>query len=245
MDASTAHAIDDCMSNMCSLAELRQRLRALNAAASGPAVARSQAMRLFTALELPDDVRARLAAFIAALRRGCPESLRFVDARQLHVTTKFVGERDDVDAVVAALWRVPRRGAVEVVIGGTGFFPDAHRPRVLWAGVQRTPSLVALAEDTERQLAVDCGIAPDVRAFSPHLTLARVRSAAEARALQAALTAAEDDARFGRFQATTFALVASEAEGGAHRHTTVATFGVGVDEPPSAPPSASTGNAGA
>ena len=101
-------------------------------------------MRLFTALALTDDVRVRLAAFVARLRREATACPRFVGIDQLHVTTKFLGERDGVEAVIAALGRVPRRGAVE----GAGFFPDALRPRFVRASSALRPRFVRASTTT-------------------------------------------------------------------------------------------------
>jgi 2'-5' RNA ligase len=48
------------------------------------------------------------------------------------------------------------------------------RPRVLWLGVERHPALELLANDVERALG-DFGFAPELRPFSPHLTVGRAK----------------------------------------------------------------------
>ena len=181
-------------------------------------------MRLFTAFSLPPDVSAHVAAFTARLRHtGAP---RFVTPDHLHITTRFIDDVADVDAVTAALSQIPRRGPVELCVRGIGYLPDPRRPRVFFAHVEDTPTLRAHAADIDQQLALSCGIGPGARAFRPHLTLARVRTPAEFRMLRHDLAAHDVDAdmTFGRWLATTFSLWRSEPGDGKHVHTLQATL---------------------
>ena len=71
---------------------------------------------------------------------------------------------------------------------GLGFFPNARRPRVFWAGVEADPQLAALAEAIEAKLD-PLGIPAEKRDFHPHLTLARFDSPQGTQALVAAVEA--------------------------------------------------------
>ena len=76
-------------------------------------------------------------------------------------------------------WRA-RPGAPPIPLGlaGAGCFPNLDRPRVLWVGIGGdTAGLARLQRDVEAQLA-GLGYRPEARAFSPHLTLARMRDTA-------------------------------------------------------------------
>lgn len=133
-------------------------------------------MRVFVALDIPEDVRRALGEFItrlAPLGRGA----RWARAESLHVTLKFIGEAPDekVPAIRDALVGIPAMAPVEMRFRGTGFFPDARRPRVFWAGIEAGPELVALAEAVEAALE-PLGIPRERREFRPHLTLARFKS---------------------------------------------------------------------
>ena len=55
-----------------------------------------------------------------------------------------------------------------------GRFPERGRPRILWAGIQPSPSLDTLAAALE-SAARESGFAPETREFRPHLTLARAK----------------------------------------------------------------------
>ena len=71
---------------------------------------------------------------------------------------------------------------------GLGFFPNARRPRVFWAGVEADPQLAELAAAIEAKLA-PLGIPAEKREFHPHLTLARFDSPQGTDALRAAVEA--------------------------------------------------------
>jgi 2'-5' RNA ligase len=139
-------------------------------------------MRLFTAVELGEEVLARAAAFLEDLRarasRMAPRArIAWVPADRMHLTLRFIGEVDGdrAEHVVHAL-RAPAALAPFVVRwGAPGAFPPRGAPRVLWLGVAHGASdLEALEAEVSRRLEA-IGIAPGDRPYRPHLTLARVR----------------------------------------------------------------------
>ncbi|MGA8142616.1 MAG: RNA 2',3'-cyclic phosphodiesterase [Candidatus Acidiferrales bacterium] len=133
-------------------------------------------MRLFVALDLPDDIRRALAELIATLK---PKShaARWVHPENLHITLKFIGhvENPKQRPIQDALAAVHSAQAVNLHFHGMGFFPNEYRPRAVWCGIDASPNLTALAADIDRALA-PLGVEPDVRPFTPHLTLARFKS---------------------------------------------------------------------
>jgi 2'-5' RNA ligase len=135
-------------------------------------------VRLFVALEIPSAVRDNFAALIKELRAAdaapSKTKTRWVRPENLHVTLKFIGhvEAGKLDTIRAALAEVHSSGPVEVRFRGLGFFPNEKRPRVLWAGIEVTPNLAALANEIEARLE-NLGIPRETREFAPHLTLAR------------------------------------------------------------------------
>jgi 2'-5' RNA ligase len=132
-------------------------------------------MRLFTAIDLPSDILLRLERLLSALR---PEALiKWSPLDNLHITTKFIGEWPEarVPELHDALRRVTRRQPFDIELKGLGWFPNERSPRVLWLGVEGGTHLSDLASETENALA-PLGIAKESREFSPHLTLARIKS---------------------------------------------------------------------
>ena len=157
-------------------------------------------LRLFVALEPPDAVRRRLAALAADLRRAAglaADTVRWVEAENVHLTLQFLGavpqERlGDVVAAVRAAASSSRPLSLEVK--GAGGFPNARRPRVVWAGVSGdAAALEALAADLGRRLG-PLGFPPEERAFSAHLPLGRARDRRGAPGLGGALARAVEQA---------------------------------------------------
>jgi len=91
---------------------------------------------------------------------------------------------------------------------GFGFFPDARRPTVFWAGVEAPASLGQLAEQVEEAMR-KIGFAREPRAFRPHLTLARFRVPQPQPALQALLTQ-QGEQELGNFAVSEFFLFESK-----------------------------------
>src|SRR6185437_768121 len=132
-------------------------------------------MRLFTAFNFPQHVRARWIAETAALR-AVAESARWVGPEQMHLTVTFMGEQPEtvVEPLTVALDEIARGYAPQALeIGGVGAFPSWRRARVLWLGVKPTPSLMALAAEVG-QAGTRLGGTTEERPFRPHITLARL-----------------------------------------------------------------------
>ena len=127
-------------------------------------------MRLFVALDLPEDIKRSLEP----LARGLGD-VRWMGADQQHLTLRFLGEVDngwERDAA-EALTLVPGV-PFELRLKGIGHFPLRGEPRVLWVGVEKSPELQGLKRRIDRVLKV-AGLAPDPRKYAPHVTLARIR----------------------------------------------------------------------
>jgi 2'-5' RNA ligase len=140
-------------------------------------------MRLFTAIDLPPEVNGRLDALIAKLRPLA--NIGWSPAANLHITTKFIGHwpEERLPELEAALAGMSRRTPIPIRVTGLGFFPNQKSPRVFWAGVEAPPDLGALAGDIDSALA-KLGVEPESRAYSPHLTLARIKQPSRLEPLQ-------------------------------------------------------------
>jgi len=129
-------------------------------------------IRLFVALDFPEDVRQRLAA----LGGGVPGA-RWTEADNLHLTLRFIGEvpGDQAAEIDQALAEVTAP-AFDLVLDGVGVYGSGRNARVLWAGVERSDALSHLQSKVESAL-VRCGLPAEERKFSPHITLARLKDA--------------------------------------------------------------------
>lgn len=135
--------------------------------------------------------------------------LKLVEKENLHFTVKFLGEIPDsmVGEVDARVKTVTLR-KMEVNVRGLGVFPDARRPRVVWAGVA-PHDLDAVSLSGQRVVDALEGVGEsDDRGFHPHITLARVRSPRNHDALVAVLRE-HSNRDFGRTPITALKLKAS------------------------------------
>mgnify|MGYP002714571703 CR=1 FL=1 len=133
-------------------------------------------MRLFVALDLPASLRERLSW----MARGLPGA-RWVPPENYHVTLRFVGEvpgyqAGEIDEALAGI----RAPGFTLRLAGVGVFHKGAKASALWAGVERSPALDHLQTKVETALQ-RIGLEPERRRFAPHVTLARVDGAAEAK----------------------------------------------------------------
>lgn len=137
-----------------------------------------ETIRSFIALELPGDVKETIALIIKRLRPAQHRYVKWVSPEGTHLTVKFLGNifpsqiAQIMDIMSTAAAKVP---PLELRLGGLGMFPNEHRPRVIWVALEgNTEPLAAMQREIELALA-PLGFAPENRAFTPHLTLGRVR----------------------------------------------------------------------
>jgi RNA 2',3'-cyclic 3'-phosphodiesterase len=180
-------------------------------------------VRVFVALDIPEEVRRRIADFAAALQKHAPRA-RWVRLESIHVTLKFIGHAPppQVEEIRRALGLVRAESPAELQFRGAGFFPDERRPRVLWVGIEANAGLAELAEAIERALE-PLGIARESRAFHPHLTLARFEEPRSAGHLQRALAEAGTP-EFGGSVERAFHLYESKLGAGGARYTKLETY---------------------
>ncbi|MFA9271143.1 MAG: RNA 2',3'-cyclic phosphodiesterase [Baekduiaceae bacterium] len=149
--------------------------------------------RLFVAVDLPDGVRAMLAAW-ARRYVGHRDDLRIVPAEALHLTLAFLGDLPVacIDELGTALSECAE-GPVPLGVGAPLWLAP-RRPHVLTVAVQDPAgALAALHRAVEAALTDTVGYVPDARAFRPHVTVARVRRGARVRPWE---MPAPDAARF-------------------------------------------------
>jgi 2'-5' RNA ligase len=130
-------------------------------------------MRLFVALDLPWEIKERLATLAEGI-----QGARWVPADNYHLTLRFIGEvpayrAEEIDVALAGL----RGKGFTLMLAGVGTFEKAGREVALWVGVERTPALELLQSKIETALQ-RAGLEPERRRFVPHVTLARLDNAA-------------------------------------------------------------------
>ena len=149
----------------------------------------ADAMRVFLAVDLGDamsDAGHAWGRAVATTLGPAASALTWVPPARIHITLRFFGElpADRVDALGQALTAGPWSPAFEIGFGAAGTYPPSGRPRVLWLGISTgREALVGLHDALGQRLAsAGGGIAGTGNAgngagdaFSPHVTIARVR----------------------------------------------------------------------
>ena len=188
-------------------------------------------LRLFVAIDLPEDVRESLGRLQSDLRRRDLPGLRWTRPEGVHLTLKFLGETpaSSLAAIEGALARAVRGAQpFRLALGAPGTFGNRRGPRVLWVDVEGdVKPLQQLQAAVERELAA-AGVAPEERGFSPHLTLARVPQPSPpglAERVSRALAAVA--APRGEIEVTEVVLMRSRLQAGGAVHSRVAAFPLG------------------
>ena len=126
--------------------------------------------RLFTGIELPEDIVRRLSMLRAGLNGAS-----WIDPENYHITMRFAGDIADAQAnhFAEALADI-RFDSFELELNGLGSF-GGNKPRSLWAAVKPSQALELLQKAHERAARL-VGLPPETRNFVPHVTLARLRN---------------------------------------------------------------------
>ncbi|MEI9814459.1 MAG: RNA 2',3'-cyclic phosphodiesterase [Acidobacteriota bacterium] len=168
-------------------------------------------MRLFTGIALPQDASDRITNLIAELHPHA--DLAWTPAGKLHVTIKFIGDwpQARLPELQSVLSKLTAPSPIDIAIRRIGWLPNPRAAHILYAGVESTEPLLALASSMETALGA-LGIPKETRVYRPHVTLARVpdRSHAPLDPLRAAI-ATHELAHFAVFRATAFHLYLSNA----------------------------------
>ena len=138
-------------------------------------------IRSFIAVELPSGLKNELAELETQLKKASPPVVKWVDPNSIHVTLKFLGEifEASIDELMLAI-EESAQGILpfQLEVRGVGAFPNLERPQVLWTGVKGELEKIAQLQKRIESNTEQLGSPRESRAFSPHLTLGRVRDEA-------------------------------------------------------------------
>jgi len=194
-------------------------------------------LRAFIAIKLSDELKGHIGEMQAELKGRAfgLDGLGWVKPEGLHLTLRFLGDIAEEQVVaLGTLLRDIAAGVKPFVLEarGIGAFPDPRAPRVIWLGLRGEPD----AMDALRRMhaGIEDGVAGlgfslEPRAFTAHLTLARVRDRRSGAALAKVLEANRDRA-VGSFTAASVGLIKSELRPAGAVYTTLVEvpFGAGV-----------------
>ncbi|HEY0756353.1 MAG TPA: RNA 2',3'-cyclic phosphodiesterase [Ktedonobacteraceae bacterium] len=134
--------------------------------------------RTFIALEMDAEQQHFLAKIIRQGTLLLPD-LRWVDPTGIHLTLAFLGELNDgqlLSAREATAHTAALAQPFTYSLSGLGTFGPARQPRVLWMGVSEPTGALHTLHQTLNQALEQRDFMVEKRAFSPHLTLARIKA---------------------------------------------------------------------
>jgi len=168
-------------------------------------------MRLFIAIELPDEIKQGIAGIQEQLRKAGANAA-WTRPEGIHLTLTFLGEtpEEKVQEVMAALTGAAKgTGSLKLEVAGAGAFPSTKAPRVLWVGVTGDTGKLASPQAAVEDAMEKIGFEREARRFSPHLTLARIKFPRPRDNWQQVIAGIQD-VRLGGFEAHGVSLMKSE-----------------------------------
>jgi len=184
-------------------------------------------IRTFIAIELPRPIKAGLTELQDRLRaQAPPRAVRWVRPEGIHLTLKFLGRtpegqiEDIVRALSSACAPFP---PFACTVEGLGCFPNLHRPRVIWVGVQEPTGALSGLQRAIEEACAGLGFRRERRPFHPHLTLGRLqdRVSREERAVVSELIRRTEAASLGTMIARGVSLIRSDLRPGGAVYTTL------------------------
>ena len=148
-------------------------------------------IRAFLAVELSQKLRAEVALVQQELKgKTEPDMNRnrhisWVQPAKIHFTIKFLGHMDEqlLDPLLGVVEQaIGSQPSVNVPLERLGAFPRPHSPRVLWVGPsehwERGTEAKRMVEirGAIEQACESLGFLREAKPFSPHLTLARIKT---------------------------------------------------------------------
>lgn len=137
----------------------------------------SEMIRSFIAFEINNPSVLHKFTEVQNILVNTGADLKLVAPENIHITIRFLGDVSAarIDSIHESMKKVDFT-AFDCQIHGLGVFPHLGYPRVIWAGISKgADELTKIAGLLETELG-QLGFRSDPKGFSPHLTLARVRT---------------------------------------------------------------------
>lgn len=137
----------------------------------------SEIIRSFIAFDIDSEAILKRMTDVQSALAKTGADLKLVEPKNIHITIRFLGNitlpmADKIHDEMRKIQFAP----FDVKIQGVGAFPNMRYPRVVWAGItQGADQLRSIFSQLEPRLRI-LGFKPDPKGFSPHLTIARVKS---------------------------------------------------------------------
>jgi 2'-5' RNA ligase len=134
-------------------------------------------VRSFVSIDLEDQqVLSRIGSILSSLQ-ALGGDLKPVEGENIHLTLKFLGNvsTPQLAEVKSSLKQLTFQ-SFTAEIKDAGAFPNLKHMNVIWVGVNEGWTLVEQIYEQVEKLLSSLGFRRENRPFSPHITIARVRS---------------------------------------------------------------------
>lgn len=135
-------------------------------------------VRTFIAIEIPEGVKKEMAEVQRRLKDTSVDA-GWTRPEGIHLTLKFLGEVPEVKVrdIINGLQRaVEGAEPFRLEVGGVGTFPSPKNARVVWVGISGDVAKLSRLQSSVEEAISGIGFERDKRAFTPHLTLGRIKN---------------------------------------------------------------------
>ncbi|MEM2917074.1 MAG: RNA 2',3'-cyclic phosphodiesterase [Candidatus Bathyarchaeia archaeon] len=137
----------------------------------------SEQIRSFIAFDLEDENMLKRLSEAQTILTKTGADLKLVDPKNIHITMRFLGNISPnmIERIHEEMKKISFT-PFKIEVKGVGAFPNLRRPTVVWAGIRKgTEQLRNIFQQLEPRIQA-LGFKPDPKGFSPHLTIARVKT---------------------------------------------------------------------
>jgi len=133
-------------------------------------------IRCFIAIDIP---KSKKIIDLSNQIKKSGANVKLVELKNIHITLKFLGDTEE--EYINQIEKTIKESTdgiepFDIKLANTGVFPNRNYVKVMWVGIEDKGELAQISNNINECLAA-LGFEKDKREFSPHLTIARVRSA--------------------------------------------------------------------
>jgi len=137
----------------------------------------SEMIRSFIAFDIDNELVLKRFSEVQATLVNAGADLKLVKPQNIHITMRFLGNISPrmVDSIHEEMKKISFT-SFDAEIKGLGAFPSLRHARVVWAGIRKGADELANVFNQLEPRLRGLGFRPDPKGFSPHLTIARVKT---------------------------------------------------------------------
>jgi len=137
----------------------------------------SETIRSFIAFDIDNESVIKQFSEAQTTLVNTGADLKLVKPQNIHMTMRFLGNISPpmVDSIHEEMKKISF-APFDVEIKGLGVFPKLKYARVIWAGIRKGADELTNVSNQLEPLLRKLGFKPDSKGFSPHLTIARVKT---------------------------------------------------------------------